>query len=116
MPCPPRHAPRGRLSCPLEIEARREPVESPVAVDDLATVSLSDAVIQLCALFGGHARMEGFVEQSGLLDMLEKLAALGKWELGNELNDMCLGLGHVSSLSHARVSCTRRARGLHARP
>ena len=100
----------------LEIEARGEPVESLVAIDDLAPVSLSDAVIQLCALFGGHSRIKGFVEQSGLLDMLEKLAAFGKWELGNELNDMCLGLGHESSLSHARVSCTRRAGGLQARP
>src|SRR6185436_3736766 len=59
-PCPPRRVPRGRPSWPLEIETLGETVERLVAIDDLAPVSLRDAVIQLRALFGGHARIEGF--------------------------------------------------------
>jgi len=97
---------------PLEIETLGKTVEGLAAIDHLAAVCLSDAVVQLRALFGCHSRIEGFVEQSGLLDMLEKLTAFGNGELCNELNDMCLCLDHKSSLSHAGVSCTRRTRAV----
>jgi hypothetical protein len=106
---PPRRAQRGRPSCPLEIEARSKPAEGLIAIDDFATLRLRHALIQLSAMRGRQPRVEGLLQQSSLLDMLEQLTALGERELGNELDDMCLRLRHTNSLPHMAVSCTRRA-------
>jgi hypothetical protein len=65
-----------------------------LAIDNLTPFGLGDAFLQLSTLLGGHARIKGVVEQPGLLDMLDQLAALGERKLGDQLYDLGLGLRH----------------------
>lgn len=107
---PPRRVPRGRLSCPLEIEPRGQALEYLVTVDNFAAISLRDALIQLGALFGGHTRMERIVEEAAFLNMLDELATLGERELSNKFDNLGLRPGHLASLSQPVPLCIRQAR------
>ena len=95
-------------SCALKIEPRRQALECLVAVNDLAPISLRDAVIQLGALLACHSRIEGIAQQSASLNMLDELSPLGERELGNKLDNLSLRPRHTASLSRVGPPCTQR--------
>lgn len=59
-----------------------------------AAVGLADAQSELGPLFLTHAIANAVTEEVGVLDALDQLAGLIERQLGKQIDDLGLGVGH----------------------